>query len=67
MCFPMDPDISELERAFQLATSGTCTDVSDIHRKLRAEGYPGSQIEGPTLRKQLREMIAKARENVGSQ
>ena len=47
-----------LERAFDLAKSGTCSGVDDIRRQLRAEGYPLHSLEGPTLIRQLRELCA---------
>ncbi len=56
----MDPTITAVERAFQLAKSSTCSSVSDIKRRLAAEGYSASQISGRTLAKQLVALI-KAR------
>ena len=57
---PMDPAITAVERAFQLAKSSSCSSVSDIKRRLAAEGYSPSQISGRTLAKQLVALI-KAR------
>lgn len=56
----MDHDLTALERAFQLANSGTCANVSEIKQKLKSEGYGLSQIEGSALLKQLRTLIKTA-------
>lgn len=56
----MDHDLTALERAFQLASSGTCATVSEIKQKLKSEGYGLSQIEGSALLKQLRTLIKTA-------
>ncbi len=58
----MDPHKSELERAFELARSGTCATVKDIVRRLRSERYSGSQMVGRMLNAQLRAVIAQAKE-----
>ncbi len=49
-----------MERAFELARSGTVATIDDIRAKLRAEGLDHLQIQGPSLLKQLRGMIAAA-------
>lgn len=51
-----------LERAFELAKSGEHQGVADISKQLRSEGYTLHQIEGVSLRKQLRLLCQKARE-----
>ena len=51
------PNMSPLERAFQLARSGRCKTTADIQLGLKAEGYPTDQVIGPTLLKQLRAVI----------
>jgi hypothetical protein len=51
------PDVTPIERAFQLARSGKCRTTADIQLRLKAEGYPADQVIGPTLMKQLREAI----------
>jgi hypothetical protein len=56
----MDPAITAIERAFQLAKSSSCSTVSDIKRRLASEGYSASQISGRTLARQLVALI-KAR------
>jgi hypothetical protein len=57
----MDHHFSPLERAFELARSGSCASMTDIRRKLRSEGYSVVQITGKTLFKQMRELISAAR------
>jgi len=56
----MKPNVSALERAFELAATGRYRTVSDICGKLSAEGYQASQVSGPLLRKQLLGAIVKA-------
>lgn len=52
--------LTTLERAFELAKSGKCGSVDDIRRALISEGFRVSQLEGPLLRRQLRDLIAHA-------
>ena len=54
-----------LERAFQLAKSGSCVSVDDIKKRLIAEGYSTAQITGGALLKQLRALIQAALETRG--
>lgn len=56
----MKPGIRALERAFQLARSGSVKDIWGIKVALRREGYFTEEIEGPKIRKQLRDLIAAA-------
>ena len=56
----MDSRISQLERAFELASSGRCASVADIKRKLREEGYMDDQVEGPSLFSQLNTLMKKS-------
>jgi hypothetical protein len=51
------PNITSLERAFQLARSGHCKTTADIQLRLKAGGYSTNQVIGPTLMKQLRAVI----------
>jgi len=44
----MDPKVSALERAFQLARSGQTASIDDIRKRLKREGY-----EEPELRADL--------------
>jgi hypothetical protein len=53
----MERDTTVLERAFQLAKSGQYATVTEIQKRLNAEGYVTAQITGPMLRKQLRTHI----------
>jgi hypothetical protein len=50
-----------LERAFELAQSGDCEDISAIKAKLKAEGYSTETVTGPSLSRQLRAVIQGAR------
>jgi hypothetical protein len=47
---------TELERAFALAQSGDYDGLDAVRKQLKAEGYAGHQIEGPSLVRQLREL-----------
>jgi hypothetical protein len=58
----MQPNITALERAFELARCGTCTKVSEIKERLSAEGYWADTIEGRGLAQQLRALIEMARD-----
>jgi hypothetical protein len=49
-----------LERAFELARSGDYLHLADITKQLRAEGYAVNQLEGGSLRKQLRLICTEA-------
>jgi phosphoribosylformimino-5-aminoimidazole carboxamide ribonucleotide (ProFAR) isomerase len=53
----MAHDITALERAFQLASSGGCASVKVIRQRLKAEGYSTGQITGRTLYRQLVALI----------
>jgi len=57
----MQSNLTALERAFELANSGSCESVADIKKALRHEGYSDQQIIGRTLGKQLTELIRRAR------
>jgi hypothetical protein len=60
----MNPNLSALERAFQLAKSGDFASVYHIKQRLSKEGYSAEQVNGPTLLAQLRSLIAAARSAV---
>ena len=49
-----------LERAFELARSGECASVTELKRRLWEEGFSTSQVEGPLLLRQLRELCMAA-------
>lgn len=57
----MEPNVSAVERAFQLATSGRYLTVSEIKLTLAREGYRHELVEGRQLAKQLLAVIARAR------
>ena len=56
-----DPSQTSLERAFELARSGSCATIEEIKQKLKAELYDQHMIEGRSLRSQLRALIAKSK------
>jgi hypothetical protein len=56
----MIPNITPLERAFEIAKSGRCRTTEDIFALLKKEGYPTRQIVGPWLLRQLRTVINEA-------
>jgi hypothetical protein len=56
----MEANKSSLERAFDLARSGTCLTIADIGRGLKSEGYSVADLEGRSLRRQLKELIRKS-------
>ena len=43
----MDQKLTAVERAFQLARSGSVAGLADITTSLNREGYYANQIEGP--------------------
>jgi hypothetical protein len=57
----MNPSISALERAFQLARSGRPAGIRDIRTQLKREGYDDRAVEGPSLTLQLRNLIKVSR------
>ena len=52
-------DVGTVERAFELAKSGTCHDIADIRRQLEKEGYSGvpQHLSGLLIRKQLATLL----------
>ena len=62
----MRSDLTALERAFDLARSGKCHNVMEIALKLKSEGYSLQHLEGPTLQKQLRDLIEVAMNRDGT-
>jgi hypothetical protein len=64
----MDPKVSALERAFQLARSGEMAAIADIEKQLDREGYDRNVVNvGPLLKGQLKKLIREARERKGDQ
>jgi hypothetical protein len=53
----MDQNTTALERAFDLAKSGSYASIADIRRQLHAEGYSTAQITGGALSRQLTALI----------
>jgi DNA-binding XRE family transcriptional regulator len=58
----MKAGVSTLERAFELARSGTVLNVNDIKRALDHEGYSSKSVLGSALVKQLLATIRAERE-----
>jgi hypothetical protein len=56
----MEPNVSTLERAFELVKTGRYLDVGQIKLRLQQEGYAPDQIEGRSLYRQLQAMIRGA-------
>ncbi len=57
----MQHNQTALERAFELAKSGSCESVAGIKKVLKSEGYSDLQITGRALGKQLTALIRQAR------
>lgn len=53
-------EISTIERAIQLARSGSCHSVDDIRQQLTREGYDSvdNHLQGMTIKKQLTAALA---------
>ena len=60
----MDHTITAIERAFQLAKSGSYATITDIRKQLTAEGYGVGQITWGALLKQLKALIKAARSRI---
>lgn len=54
-----------LERAFEMARSGDYPDTIELKRKLLAEGYSLTQMVGPSLHRQLKQLCIEARNKIG--
>ncbi len=48
---------TSLERAFQIARSGTANTTSDIRKTLKSQGFSDDGLNGPYLFKQLRVLM----------
>jgi hypothetical protein len=57
----MEVRLTALEKAFDLARSGKCLNLSELLLHLKRDRYDASQVEGPALRKQLIDIIEVAR------
>jgi hypothetical protein len=53
----MEPNLTALERAFELARSGKFSTLQPLIHAMRKEGYSDYQLYGPLLRQQLRELM----------
>ncbi|TPG13674.1 hypothetical protein [Sphingomonas oligophenolica] len=53
---------STIERAYQLARSGSCGSVDDVRRSLVAEGHDSvlAHLSGPTIRRALAALCKSA-------
>ncbi|MDQ2892152.1 MAG: hypothetical protein M3R64_03550 [Pseudomonadota bacterium] len=53
---------STIERAYQLARSGSCSNVDDVRRTLLAEGHDSvvAHLSGPTIRRALAALCKSA-------
>ncbi|TPM12634.1 hypothetical protein FJ958_31310 [Mesorhizobium sp. B2-3-5] len=56
----MEPNKTTLERAFELARSGKCNDLTSLRQQLKSEGYDLRQLEGRALLRQLQALITAA-------
>jgi hypothetical protein len=56
----MDHRITTIERAFQLAKSGSCVSITDIKKRLLVEGFSVAQITGRELSKHLNALLRAA-------
>ena len=54
--------LSTVERAYELAKSGSCADLNDIKRKLRSEGYGNvtPHLSASLLSRELRALCKAA-------
>lgn len=59
----MDLRKTALERAFELAQSGRCLNVSDINQRLLSETFDPVFSEGKALKAQLNSLIEEAKRN----
>jgi hypothetical protein len=59
--------VSALERAFQLARSGSVRDIGEPKKALDPEGYSSREIEGSVIRGQLRGLVKAARGAVSAE
>lgn len=58
----MEPRKTAIERAFELARSGECSTIEQIRRRLKAEGYYEHAIQGRSLYRQLKALIASSKD-----
>lgn len=56
----MEQNKTCIEMAFELAKSGKFTDFHHLEDRLRDAGYATAQLDGPSLRRQIRALLATA-------
>ncbi len=56
----MEANKTSLERAFELARSGKYQTMTEISRELQSEGYSIITFDGPSLKKQLKDLMLKS-------
>lgn len=49
-----------IERAFALARSGQCSDLKELERQLKREGFTNvlQHLSGPSLRRQILDLMS---------
>lgn len=57
----MEANKSCIERAFEIARTGRAPNLLHLLNQLKSEGYGQDQIYGPVLKKQLSDLIEKAK------
>ena len=59
----MSSEVNIIERAMQIARSGTCLNWSEVAKKLKAEGHGSveAHFSGPTFRKQITALCEASR------
>jgi hypothetical protein len=63
----MDRNVTPLERAFQLAKSGKVSNLDDIRKTLKQEGYDANVVQdGLSLKNQLKNLIKAAQSTSGA-
>lgn len=59
-----------IERAFEVANSGSCQSFENVRKTLKKSGYTDSAIEqylgGPAIRKQIRDACRRSRTDAPS-
>ena len=50
-----------LERAFEMAGSGRCANLTELKQQLRRDGFDPIMLEGPLLIRQLKRLIAASK------
>jgi hypothetical protein len=56
----MNPHVNSLERAFELARTGSFNTIREIQDQLHQEGYSSKMVVGKQLSTQLRDLIRHA-------